>query len=144
MKVQSAIYITRTQWQRTCACHTSCISRTWLFGAFFSAKNVTYTRVHTVWVFHYWRNVFAGWIKWLCWPLLVGFGPQAGMCVVHSGTFRCSAIFWNIYFESRISHPIPEWLVESKMCWSCSFWMTMFHLLILLDKIPGQYFSSWI
>jgi len=27
---------------------------------------------------------------------------------VHYGTIRGSAIFWNLYFESRISNPIPE------------------------------------
>jgi len=36
---------------------------------------------------------------------------------VHYGTFRGSGIFFisNLYFESRISNPIPEKLVSRKM-----------------------------
>jgi len=40
---------------------------------------------------------------------------------VHYETLRCFGIFRNLYFESRLSNPIPKQLLKSKISWSRRF-----------------------
>jgi len=63
---------------------------------------------------------------------------------VHCGTFRGSRIFRNLYFKSRISDPILESLVRSKMSWLCRGSESR-SVITWLSSVPCRFYlnKSW-
>jgi len=64
-------------------------------------------------------------------------------CLVSSSFFSDSVLLsekWTMA-KALLRHPSK---VIKLFCNGCLFWLTMFHLLTLLEKIPGLYFSSWM